>query len=100
MGGVAIAAVRMKERHVVAAFKSAGATSAERARTPEEIDVAMHGAAWRFLHNNAIVRDAGDGRFYLDVLSWEASVRARRRRALMLVVLGLAFALWWALAKH
>ena len=94
MGAAAAAVILMKERHIVDAFRAAGATSVESARLPQDLNVGLHGAAWRALCNGAVMRDGGAGRFYLDVLSWEATRRSRRKRVLILGVLVLAIALW------
>lgn len=95
-----MSAIQIKERHIVRAFRNSGAMSAESARIPQDINVATHGAAWRILRNRAIVRDAGEGRFYLDVQSWEADRRSRRKRVLILAILVLAFALWLLKTRH
>jgi hypothetical protein len=95
MGAAAVAVIQIRERHIVAAFKDAGVTTTERARTPDELNVGTHGAAWRLLRNHAIVREAGEGKFYLDVLSWDAAVRSRRQRMLIVAVLLAAAALWY-----
>jgi len=94
MGAPAMAAIQMKERHIVDAFRAAGATSAEKARVPDELNVGTHGIAWRALCNQAVVRESGEGRFYLDLPSWEAVRRSRRKRILILTVLVIAFAFW------
>jgi len=93
--GAAVAVMLMKERHIVEAYRRAGATTADKAIAPEDINVGAHGAAWSVLHNRAIMRSAGDGRYYLDELSWEASRRLRQQRLLIVVVLVAAFALWY-----
>jgi hypothetical protein len=88
--GAAVAVILMKERHIAEAFQRAGVVSPERARAPEELNIGTHGVAWRRLRDQAIVREASAGRYYLDVLSWEASIRMRRKRmaiALLIVIL-------------
>jgi hypothetical protein len=100
MGAAAAVAIEIRERHIVAAFRDAGATSVDTARLPQDLNIGMHGAGWRILRNNAAVRDAGGGRFYLDVQSWEAVRRARRRRLLILGVLALAFAYWFLVTRR
>lgn len=100
MGAAAAAAIQLRERHIVAAFRDAGAISESTARLPQDLNVGMHGAGWRILRNYAVVRDAGDGRFYLDVQSWEAVRRGRRTRLLILGVLVLAFAYWYLVARR
>lgn len=94
MGAPAIVAIQMKERHIVDAFRSAGATSAEKARVPDELNVGTHGLAWRALRDQAVLRESGEGRFYLDLPSWEAVRRSRRKRALIFTVLLIAIAFW------
>jgi hypothetical protein len=98
--GAAAAVILLKERHIAEAFQSAGATSAATARLPQDLNVGMHGTGWRIMHRNAFVREAGDGRYYLDIPSWEASIRARRRRALIAVIVVLAFFAWFYYYKH
>ena len=93
--GAAVAVLLMKERHIIEAYRRAGATSAEKAIAPEDINVGTHGAAWRVLHNRAIMRSTADGRYYLDELSWEASRRLRQQRLLIVVMLVAAFAIWY-----
>jgi hypothetical protein len=87
MGGPAVAIILRKERHVAEAFVSAGATSAERARAPEELAVSMHGIGWMRLVNRAILREGAPGRWYLDEPSWVATNRMRRRRTIILIVI-------------
>jgi hypothetical protein len=97
MGAGMVAVVVIKERHVAEAFERAGATSAERARAPEELGIGVHGVGWRRLTRRAIVREAGPGRYYLDVPSWQAMRRVRRQRSLALllvVLLALAYFIW------
>jgi hypothetical protein len=92
--GAAVAVILMKERQVVDAFTRAGATSAEHAVDPSDLAVDMTGVAARRLVEHAALRDAGAGRFYLDVLTWEALRRQRRRILfviLLVMVLGLLF---------
>lgn len=86
--GAAVAVILMKERHIAEAFQRAGVVSPERALDPEELNVGTHGVAWRRLLDQAIVREGAAGKYYLDLLSWQASIRMRRRRmAIALFVL-------------
>jgi hypothetical protein len=83
MGSV-VAVVLIKERHIVEAFENVGATTAERARTLDElgnVGVHAHGLAWHALRDRLIVREAGAGRYYADVELWQATRRRRRRAA-------------------
>jgi hypothetical protein len=85
--GAAVAVLLAKERHIVSAFVRVGAVTADRARTPDEVGVDGRRLAWRRLRDRAIVRDAGDGRFYVDVEVWEATRRQRRRMVFVLLVM-------------
>jgi hypothetical protein len=100
MGAAAVAVILMKERHIADAFRTAGATSAAAARLPQDLNVGMHGAGWRVLHRNAFVREAGEGRYYLDVPNWDASNRARRQRALIAGIIVLALLLSFYLSRR
>jgi hypothetical protein len=95
MGAVVMAAAMRKERRTVEAFERAGATSPERAQAPNEIGVEMHGLGWRRVIDQAIVREAAPGRYYLDVPSWIATRRMRTRRVLILLVVVVALAAWY-----
>ena len=84
--GAAVTVLLIKERQVVDAFMRAGATSADSAVDPSDLSVDLAGLAGRRLVDRAVLREASPGRFYLDVLSWEA-VRRRRRRVLSVILL-------------
>ncbi len=99
MGTSAAAVILIKERHIVAAFERVGATSPERAVTLEELGVANRLAA-RKLKARAVLREAAPGRFYLDLPSWQALRRLRRRMVTVVLVLVLIAAVggllgWW-----
>jgi hypothetical protein len=87
--GLAVGAILIKERHLVEAFTRAGATSASAAVRPSDIAVDLGGVGGRRLIELAVLRDAGDGRYYLDLLGWEA-LRRQRRRILFVVLLIIA----------
>jgi len=87
--GAAAAVIMMKERQVVDAFVRADATRAERAVDPANLSVDMLGVGARRLVEHAVLRDAGEGRFYLDLLTWEA-LRRQRRRILFVILLFIA----------
>ena len=92
--GTAVAVVLLKERQIAEAFMRAGATTAARAVDPAEIAVDLGGVGGRRLVDRAVLRDAGAGRYYLDILSWEALRRQRRRLlfvVLLLIALGALF---------
>ena len=99
MGAAGVAIILMKERHVAEAFERAGITSAEKARAPEELGVGMHGLGWRRLVDRAIVRESSPGKWYLDVPSWVATRRLRRRRSLVLFVLAIVAAAFMILNR-
>jgi hypothetical protein len=82
--GAAAAVIITKQRHIVEAFERARATSPERARHPDEVGVDQ-AVLFDGLVRRAVLRPAGDGRYYLDEPSWRA-LRSRRHR--MAVVLG------------
>ena len=94
--GAAVAAVLVKERHVVEAFQRARATSPERAVVPEDIGVDLAGIGGRRLLRHAVLRAASSGLYYLDEPTW-AALRSTRRRMVfvVLVIVGLA-ALYFA----
>ena len=94
MGAAAAAAIIIKrERDLVEHFRRVGALSPATARTKDEIGVDGR-MAWFRLVDDAVIRAADDGRFYLDVLTWEALERRRRRLvtvAVTLAAVALAF---------
>lgn len=85
MGAVAAAAILRKEREIVAAYRNARATDPGAARDPSDMGVHQH-VAFARLVRRAVLRDAGDGRYYLDEPSWEA-LRGIRRRMILVVVI-------------
>ena len=87
--GAAVTMIMIKERQVVDAFLRAGATSAATAVHPGDLSVDVEGVGGRRLVRGAVLRDAGDGRYYLDLLSWEA-LRRHRRRVLFAILLLIA----------
>lgn len=94
MGASAAAAVILvKEKHIVAAFRQARATSPAAAKTPAAIGVDER-IAFQRLRRRAILRETEPGRFYLDEVSWEALRRMRRRRAMLIGLLVVAAAIW------
>jgi hypothetical protein len=83
--GAAAAVLLRREREIVGTYRGAGATSPDRARRPEELDVGQNFAFKRLLQR-AVLRDAGDGRYYLDEPSWKALGRMRHRIALVMAI--------------
>jgi hypothetical protein len=86
----AAAAIVVREKRIVGAFRSVGATSAAAAVAPGAIGVAER-VAFRRLRQRAVVREAQPGVFYVDEASWEA-LRAMRRRIATLAILALLVA--------
>ena len=87
------AVIRMKEGQIVEAFRRAGATSRERAVFASDIGADADGVGMRRLHRNAVIREAGDGRVYLDEEVWTAVRGTRRRLGIVLLVVVLLAAL-------
>jgi hypothetical protein len=84
MGAVAAVVIR-KEREIVDIFRGASATSPETARDPAELGI-HHRLAFDRLIRRAVLREAVDGRYYLDEPSWRA-VRGMRRRMVLVIIL-------------
>jgi hypothetical protein len=89
MGAVAAAAIIHKEKEIVASFRAAKAVSPSAAKTPATLGV-HEGIALNRLRARAVLREAGDGRLYLDEPSWEALRLLRRRLALVMLMLVVA----------
>jgi len=97
----AAAAMVQKQKKIVRAFREAGATSAERAASAASLAV-HEGVAFKILRGHEVLREAGDGRLYLDESAWEA-LRARRLRIALAIVgtflVAAAVALLWTVGK-
>lgn len=87
--GAAVTIMLIKEREVVDAFMRAGATSAATAVPPGDLSVDLGGVGGRRLVKRAILREAADGRYYLDLFEWEL-LRRHRRRVLFVILLLIA----------
>ena len=87
--GAAVTIMLIKERQIVEAFMRAGATSVSSAVPPADIAVDLASVGGRRLIRGAIVREAGEGRYYLDLPGWEA-LRRHRRRVLFVILLLIA----------
>jgi hypothetical protein len=83
--GAAAAVLLRRERDIVGTYRSVGATSPDRARRPEELDVGQR-LAFRRLVQRSVLREAGEGSYYLDEPSWEALGVLRRRFALVIAI--------------
>jgi hypothetical protein len=85
----AVAVIHRKEREIVDTFRGVGATSANRARDPNELGVTSH-LAFDRLTRRAVLRTAGDGKYYLDEPSWNALRSLRRRLAIIMLIVVVA----------
>ncbi|HWG09963.1 MAG TPA: hypothetical protein VN693_00480 [Rhodanobacteraceae bacterium] len=82
----AAAAVIAREKRIVREFREAGATSADKAVAAQ--DIGVHGrVAFKRLVEHAVLREAGNGRFYLDEQKWQALRRLRLRIVLIMLLL-------------
>ena len=84
--GAAAAVIIRRQRDIVETFQGARAIDAQSARDPGELGV-EEDRIFRGLIRRAVIRPAGDGRYYLDELSWQALGRTRRRVALVMIVI-------------
>lgn len=80
----AAAAILAKEKHIVAAFRSAQATSPEAAAAPGDLGVSER-VAFRRLREQGVLREARAALFYVDEARW-AALEARRRKLAMIVL--------------
>ncbi|MDQ6738690.1 MAG: hypothetical protein M3Z30_13455 [Gemmatimonadota bacterium] len=101
MGAGVAAVIVAKERRIVEAFQSAGATSPERAIMVHDVGVG-DGIALRRLRSHAVIREATPGHLYLDQEVWDALRRTRRRMMLVMLVVLLFWVatLAWASLPH
>ena len=91
MGAAVVAIILRKEKDMVEAFRSAGAVSPPRARSPGELGVEDGGSIFRRLREREVLREAAPGAYYLDEPVWAAVRRMRGRMALAMVLLTLVF---------
>ncbi|MCW0201184.1 MAG: hypothetical protein OJI74_04885 [Rhodanobacter thiooxydans] len=87
------AVMMLRQRAIVRAFERAAATTAATACMAEQLGL-KPGMAWHRLVSLAVLRCPGEGRWFLDVASWQRLRRRRHRIALavvagVLVLLGL-----------
>jgi hypothetical protein len=94
----AVAVILLKEKHIVAAFRRAGAISPSTAAAPATIGIDER-LAFQKLKRRAVLREATPGLYYLDEPSWEALRSMRRRMAALLGLLVLAAALAFLLRR-
>jgi hypothetical protein len=94
---IAAAAMRLREKEVIADFQAAGATSPDRAQSFAAIGVNGSSLAVRRLRNRAVVREASPGVYYFDEEVWSALERLRRRLAFTFVAIMAILAIGLAL---
>lgn len=82
----AAAMIIRKQRETVEVFQGARATSPATARDPNDLGI-DEGLVFRGLVDRAILRDAGNGRYYVDEPSWYAHNAMRRRRAFVVLAI-------------
>ena len=87
MGGAVVVIVR-KQRDIAEVFEGARALSPETARVPDELGI-DESLVFRGLVRRAVLREAGAGRYYLDLPSWRAMQDGRRRRVMLVVGISL-----------
>ncbi|HEX3928144.1 MAG TPA: hypothetical protein VHW65_09095 [Gemmatimonadales bacterium] len=73
-------------------FRSAGATTAERARSLDALNV-HDGFVLGRLQRRAVIREGANNGYYLDELSWAAIRHLRRRLLSVVLVLAIVLAL-------
>ncbi len=93
----AAAIILRKERDIVQMYRGAGATDASRARDPEELGISYR-MPFKLLVKHAVLREAGNGRYYLDEPSWEALRSMRHRIAFIVLLMAGVFILMAAFA--
>ena len=94
--GAAVTIMLIKERQIAEAFMRAGATSVSSAVHPGDVAVDLASIGGRRLLGRAIVREADEGRYYLDLPAWEALRRHRLRVLFAILLLIALIALFFA----
>jgi hypothetical protein len=89
MAAPVAAVIIAKEKDLIAHFRRAGALSPTNARSVTELGVDTR-LAWSILERHAIIREAGQGLYYLDEFAWLAYEKRRRRIAMIMLVIVLA----------
>lgn len=86
MGAPVAAVIIAKEKDLIAHFRRAGALSPTTAKSVTELGVDTR-FAWSILERHGIIRQAGQGLYYLDELAWLAHRTRRRRTAMTLLII-------------
>ena len=87
-----VAFILAKERRMVSRVRAAGAVSAEKARTLQDLGI-HQGVILHRLRDRAVIRHTPQDRYYLDEESWNAVRRQRRRAASVVVAVAAAIVL-------
>jgi hypothetical protein len=88
--GTTVAILLRKQRDIVEVFEGARATSPATARDPYELGI-DNSMVFRGLVQRVVLREAGDGRYYVDEPSWRALHDRRRRASVMMLGIVAAF---------
>jgi hypothetical protein len=88
MTAAVAAIVIAQERELIAHFRRAGAMTPASAKSLSELGVDS-GMAWTRLARRAIIREAGDGLYYLDEPAWVAHQQMRKRIAMTMIAVAL-----------
>ena len=86
MAAPVAAIIIAKEKDLVAHFRRAGALSPTTAKSIMELGVDTR-LAWSILERRAVIREAGEGLYYLDEPAWLANQKRRRRIAMTMLVI-------------
>ena len=86
MAAPVAAVIIAKEKDLIAHFRRAGALSPTNAKSVTELGVDTR-LAWTILERRAIIRQAGEGLYYLDESAWLAHQKRRRRIAMTMLVI-------------
>jgi len=81
------AASQRRQREIVAAFAAAGAVDAVHARAPEDLGVRDRLHALQHLRDRGVLHLAGPGRYWVDLATWQALRRRRKRLALTVALI-------------
>lgn len=84
MGAIAAAGIIRKQKDIVAAFRTGGATSPKSANTTAALGI-HQGFVFERLGQRGVLKQASPERWYLDEARWEEHRSTRRRLALLMV---------------
>jgi hypothetical protein len=90
MTAAAAAILIRRERELVDTFRTAGATSPEKAVSLSDLNIVGQSVALKRLQRDAVLRETASGLFYLDEPSWTALRGIRRRIVIVMLVVVVA----------